>query len=153
MTQASIHSPIGDLTIFEDNGFIVALDWGWGSEQGVSELLDEAKKQLHEYFDGNRTGFDLPLKPDGTPFQQKTWTALQKISYGQIKNYGQIAKQLNSHARAVGGACGKNPIPIIIPCHRVLAKDGSLGGYSGDGGVTTKSQLLVLEGYEHPRKP
>ncbi len=147
MTQTSIHSPIGDLTIFEEDGFIVALDWGWGAEQGSSPVLKTAKNQLHDYFDGVRKNFDLPLKPHGTKFQQKVWAELEKIPYGEIINYGQIANALNSGGQAVGGACGKNPIPVIIPCHRVLAKDGSLGGYSGEGGVDTKSQLLALEGY------
>lgn len=146
MTQASLHSPFGDLTVFEEGGFIVALDWGWGAEQGESPLLEKTKKQLHEFFDGQRKDFDLPLKPHGTTFQKKVWSALEKIPYGKTKVYGDVAKTLKSHARAVGGACGKNPIPIIIPCHRVLAKNGSLGGYSGDGGIETKSQLLKLEG-------
>ncbi len=147
MTQTSIHSPIGDLTIFEEDGFIVALDWGWGADQGSSPVLETAKNQLHDYFDGARKSFDLPLKPHGTKFQQRVWAELEKIPYGEIINYGQIASALNSGGQAVGGACGKNPIPVIIPCHRVLAKDGSLGGYSGEGGVDTKSQLLALEGY------
>ena len=147
MTQTSIHSPIGDLTIFEENGFIVALDWGWGAEQGSNPVLEVAKNQLHDYFDGVLKSFDLPLKPHGTKFQQKVWGELEKIPYGEVINYGQIASALNSGGQAVGGACGKNPIPVIIPCHRVLAKGGSLGGYSGEGGVDTKSQLLALEGY------
>ena len=128
MNIISMHSPVGDLSLFEDAGAIVALDWGWVSEQSASPLLEEAQKQLNDYFDGLRQSFDLTLNPHGT------------------LSYGELAKKLSSHARAIGGACGKNPIPIIIPCHRVLATNGGMGGYSGDGGQDTKAQLLKLEG-------
>ena len=146
MAQLSLHSPFGDLTVSEWDGKIVSLDWGWGMEQNETPLLLKAKQQLQLYFDGTLKTFDLPLAPAGTLFQQKLWAALEDIPYGQVTSYGALSDKLNSAPRAVGGACGANPIPIIIPCHRVLAKNGGMGGYSGDGGTDTKQQLLKLEG-------
>ncbi len=145
MPQLSMHSPIGDLAIAEDNGTIVALDWGWGSEQDETPLLIRARDQLNAYFDGELEAFDLPLAPHGTVFQNRVWQAMQRIPFGEVKTYGAIAAEIKSAARAVGTACGANPIPVLIPCHRVVAGSG-LGGYSGDGGLGTKQQLLDLEG-------
>ena len=139
-----MHSPIGDLTISSENSALVALDWGWARDQASDDLLERAKSQLDAYFDGKAETFDLPLAPAGTDFQQRVWTHMNSISYGKTISYGEIAKVLNSAARAVGMACGANPIPIIIPCHRVLAVNG-MGGYSGEGGVETKVALLRLE--------
>ncbi|MFA6018629.1 MAG: methylated-DNA--[protein]-cysteine S-methyltransferase [Rhodospirillales bacterium] len=146
MTQLSFHSPIGDLTLTEEDGFIVSLDWGWSCAQGTSPLLEKAKKQVMDYLDGLQRDFDLPLAPMGTEFQKKVWKAMLAIPHGKTESYGEIATKLNSGARAVGTACGRNPIPIIIPCHRVLAANGGLGGYSGEGGIETKKLLLHLEG-------
>ena len=145
MPQLSMHSPIGDLTISEDDGAIVAVDWGWGRDQTESALLTRAVQQLNEYLDGNRRSFDLPLNPGGTAFDKKVWDEMLQIPCGEVKTYGDLAKRLGAPARAVGTACGRNPIPVIIPCHRVVAT-GSLGGYSGEGGVETKLALLGLEG-------
>ena len=89
--------------------------------------------------------FDLPLAPAGTAFEGRVWAAMQAIPYGETRCYGDLAEATGSAPRAVGRACGKNPIPIVVPCHRVLAKTG-LGGYSGDGGLVTKQRLLALEG-------
>lgn len=146
MTQLSFHSPIGDLTLTEEDGAIVSLDWGWGCAQGTSVLLKKAQAQVMAYLDGLQRDFDLPLAPMGTEFQKKVWKAMLAIPYGKTESYGEIAAKLKSSARAVGGACGRNPIPIIIPCHRVLGSGGALGGYSGEGGTETKRQLLKLEG-------
>jgi methylated-DNA-[protein]-cysteine S-methyltransferase len=143
--QRSLHSPVGDLTVSEEDGVIVALDWGWARDQSDTPLLREAANQLNDYFDGTRTDFDLPTAPAGTPFQIAVWRAMQAIPAGSTRTYGDIAKELGSAARAVGMACGANPIPVIIPCHRILAAAG-LGGYSGDGGLDTKRALLRLEG-------
>jgi methylated-DNA-[protein]-cysteine S-methyltransferase len=143
--QRSLHSPIGDLTVSEEDGVIVAVDWGWARDQSDTPLLREAANQLNDYFDGTRTDFDLPTAPAGTPFQIAVWRAMQAIPAGSTRTYGDIAKELGSAARAVGMACGANPIPVIIPCHRILAAAG-LGGYSGDGGLDTKRALLRLEG-------
>ncbi len=139
-----MHAPIGDLTISVEDNMIVSLDWGWAQEQNTNTLLQDAKSQLDDYFDGLRKNFDLPLEPPGTKFQQRVWSMMEQIPYGKTITYGEIAKALGSSARAVGMACGANPIPVIIPCHRVVAAN-DMGGYSGDGGVKTKRALLRLE--------
>ena len=144
MSQISMHAPIGDLTISVEDNIIVSLDWGWAQEQNTNTLLQDAKSQLDDYFDGLRKNFDLPLEPPGTKFQQRVWSMMEQIPYGKTITYGEIAKALGSSARAVGMACGANPIPVIIPCHRVVAAN-DMGGYSGDGGVETKRALLHLE--------
>ena len=147
MSQLSFHSPIGDLTVSEEDGVLVSVDWGWGQDQSETALLKNARDQLFAYFDGDLQTFDLSLKPAGTPFQNKVWAAMLEIPFGQVQTYGQIAKKIGSAARAVGMACGANPIPVIIPCHRIVAATG-LGGYSGDGGLVTKQALLKLEGWQ-----
>ena len=110
-----------------------------------TDLLKEASKQIKEYFEGNRQNFDLLLEPKGTEFQQKVWNALKEIHYGETKSYGEIAKMIGNEkaARAVGMANNKNPIMIIIPCHRVIGANGKLVGYSE--GVDIKETLLNLE--------
>ena len=126
MPQLSLHSPFGDLSISEDDGAIVALDWGWGRDQTPSPLLKDAVKQLNAYFDGKLTAFDLPLAPFGTAFQKSVWQQMRKIPYGKTRTYGAMAGRLKSGARPVGTA--------------------TLGGYSGAGGLETKVALLRLEG-------
>jgi len=145
MPQLSLHSPVGDLTISSEDEHIVAVDWGWGRDQSDNALLRTARDQLDAYFDGQLQDFDLPLAPVGTPFDRRVWRGMCAIPYGATQTYGELAARVDGIARAVGVACGRNPIPIIIPCHRVLAGDG-LGGYSGNGGVETKIALLRLEG-------
>ncbi len=145
MPQLSLHSPVGDLTISSEDEHIVAVDWGWGRDQSETDLLRTARAQLDAYFDGQLKAFDLPLAPPGTPFDRRVWRGMCAIPYGATQTYGELATRVDAIARAVGVACGRNPIPIIIPCHRVLAGDG-LGGYSGSGGVETKIALLRLEG-------
>jgi methylated-DNA-[protein]-cysteine S-methyltransferase len=144
MPQLSIHSPVGDLTIFEESGGIVAIEWGWGAGQGISPLLVRAKTALLDYFDGAKWPDDLPLAPHGTAYRQKVWQALQNIPAGETRTYIDIARIAGGSARSVGGANAKNPIPILIPCHRVVAV-GGLGGYSGGDGLATKRRLLDLE--------
>ncbi|MBI3446103.1 MAG: methylated-DNA--[protein]-cysteine S-methyltransferase [Magnetospirillum sp.] len=146
MPQLTFNSPIGPLALFEADGAIVALDWGFVPENDETPLLLKARQQLEEYFEGKRHSFDLPLAPAGTAFQQKVWAALSMIPFGAIKTYGQLAQELGTAARALGGACGRNPIPVIIPCHRVLGANNHLGGYSGIDGVETKEFLLRHEG-------
>ncbi len=146
MPHLSFHSSIGDLTVSEESGTLVAVDWGWGRDQESSPLVEEARIQIEAYLDGDLTAFDLPLNPAGTAFQRRVWTAMQKIPFGAVETYGGLAKQVSSAARAVGKACGANPLPIVIPCHRVVAAGGGLGGYSGDGGLATKRALLTIEG-------
>ena len=144
MPQLSLHTPIGDLTISEENGAVVAVDWGWGRDQSQTPLLLRARDQLFGYFDRDLTEFDLPLTPSGSPFQQRVWQELCRIPYGETRSYALIAASIGSVPRAVGQANAANPIPIIIPCHRVLATNG-LGGYSGGEGLPTKRLLLGLE--------
>jgi methylated-DNA-[protein]-cysteine S-methyltransferase len=146
MPQFSFHTPVGDITLSEEDGALVSLDWGWAKDNAPTPLLRRAKTQVDKYFDGKSFVFDLPLSPAGTAFQKRVWRAMSKIPYGHTKTYGDLAKALSSAARAVGGACGANHIPIIIPCHRVLGASGNLGGYSGDGGLDTKLALLRIEG-------
>jgi methylated-DNA-[protein]-cysteine S-methyltransferase len=146
MPQLAFNTPIGPLALFEADGAIVAIDWGWLPENEESPLLLKARDQLEDYFEGKRKVFDLPLAPHGTSFQRKVWTALSEIPFGTTLTYGQLADKLGTAPRALGGACGRNPIPVVIPCHRVLAAGGGLGGYSGIDGIETKEFLLRIEG-------
>lgn len=145
MPQLSLMTPLGDITLSEEDGAIVALDWGRGHDQTPTPLLREARDQLHDYFDGRRLTFQLPLAPHGTPYQRRVWAALARIPAGQTRSYADIAREIASAPRAVGQANGRNPIPILIPCHRVVAADGTLGGYSGLDGPDTKRFLLDHE--------
>jgi methylated-DNA-[protein]-cysteine S-methyltransferase len=145
MPQLSLHTPLGEVTISEDGGAIVALDWGRGRDQEATPLLREACDQLQKYFDGKRVSFNLPLAPEGSDFQKRVWAALCAIPPGETRSYADIARAIGSAPRAVGGANGANPIPLFIPCHRVIAADGSLGGYSGGDGPATKRFLLNHE--------
>ena len=142
----SLTSPLGFLTVFEDGGAVVAVEFGRAGAGRGSALLNEAKRQLDAYFDGRLKRFDLPLKPAGSRFQRAVWARMRAIPYGRTRTYGALAESLGSAARAVGGACGRNPIPIVIPCHRVVGGGGWLGGYSGGDGQATKRALLRLEG-------
>ncbi|SMB86046.1 methylated-DNA-[protein]-cysteine S-methyltransferase [Desulfonispora thiosulfatigenes DSM 11270] len=148
--------PLGEIAITEENNKITNVHYqkenylqtGNEFEEYTlkeTEVLKRAYEQLQEYFEGKRKVFTLPLSPKGTPFRQKVWNALQQIPYGVTKNYGEIAKIIGNEkaARAVGQANNKNPISIIIPCHRVIGKNGSLTGY--DGGLEIKEFLLKLE--------
>lgn len=145
MPQLSLHTPLGEITVSEEDGAIVSLDWGRGSDQEATPLLCEARDQLHDYFDGQRLTFQLPLAPHGTPFQRRVWDALTRIPPGETRSYLDIAREIASVPRAVGQANGRNPIPILIPCHRVIAATGALGGFSGGDGPPTKRYLLDLE--------
>ena len=149
MPQLSLHSAIGDLTVAEEDDAIVSLDWGWGRDQTATPLLARARDQLFAYFDGDLTRFDLPLNPAGTPYRRRVWDALCAIPYGATRSYADIARQIGGSPRSVGQANGANPIPIIIPCHRVLATTG-IGGYSGGEGLPTKRALLALEARATP---
>jgi len=118
-------------------------------EQRPSLLLESAREQLHAYFDGARTSFDLPLAPAGTAYRRLIWQALCDIPYGQTRSYQDIARKAGGSARSVGQANGCNPIPLIIPCHRVVATT-HIGGYSGGDGLLTKRWLLALESPNQP---
>lgn len=141
-----VNSPLGSLTVSERDGAIIALDWRTARPTAATSLLRRASLQLAEYFAGQRQAFDLPLAPQGSPFQQSVWRHMMQIPYGHVMTYGELAHAVNSAPRAVGGACGRNPIAIVIPCHRVVGGSGALTGYSGAGGINTKQFLLELEG-------
>ncbi len=149
MPQLSLHSPLGALTLSEEDGVIVALDWGFGRDQTTTPLLLEGRAQIQAYFDGKLKQFDLPLAPQGISYRRRIWQALSEIPYGRTCSYAEIAARAGGSARSVGGANGANPIPIIIPCHRVVGAAG-LGGYSGGDGLETKIWLLALE-QGHPQ--
>ena len=146
-------SPVGKLTLVASKNGLVAIDLRNNAKQVVTakdasaqSILLKTKKQLEQYFAGKRTSFDVALDLVGTEFQVKAWRALCRIPFGKTITYGQQASNIKNPKafRAVGSANGKNPIPIIVPCHRVVASDGSLGGYSL--GLKMKKQLLALEG-------
>lgn len=143
-----VQSPVGDLTLTEENGALTGLYFGRRSlegEEGLTALLERAFQQLEEYFAGKRKQFDLPLSLRGTEFQRQVWAALRDIPYGETRSYGQIAQAVGrpKAVRAVGMANHRNPISIIVPCHRVVGADGSLTGYGG--GLENKKFLLALE--------
>lgn len=140
-------SPVGRLTLAEERGQLTEVRFGEEADGQMQNtpLLIEARRQLEAYFRGALRAFDLPLAPAGTPFQQKVWRALLTIPYGETRAYGQIAQAVGQPgaARAVGMANHANPIPLIIPCHRVIGADGRLTGYGG--GLNVKKFLLELE--------
>jgi methylated-DNA-[protein]-cysteine S-methyltransferase len=116
-----------------------------------STVLAVAAKQLAEYFAGKRKEFDVPVSLGGTPFQRSVWGVLEGIPFGEVRSYGDVGMSTGraTAGRAVGGAVGANPVPIIVPCHRVLASDGRITGYSGGNGISTKVWLLDHEGIAH----
>ena len=150
----TVSSPIGPMLLTADDGGLTGLymevrahgphrpDPGWVRDDAA---FDDVTRQLAEYFAGERTGFDVELNPSGTPFQLQVWAALRTIPYGEVRTYGQIAQQVGQPgaARAVGLANGRNPISIIVPCHRVIGTSGALTGYGG--GLERKRHLLDLE--------
>jgi methylated-DNA-[protein]-cysteine S-methyltransferase len=144
LCSIAIDSPVGRLTVFATEGAIVSIAWADDPQSEPTAVLVEACRQLEAYFERRLTDFDLPLMPAGSPFQRRVWAAMQQIPHGQTRSYGELAMEVGSAPRAIGGACGRNPIPIVIPCHRVLGRNG-LGGYSGGAGLATKRRLLELE--------
>ena len=144
MARLSIASFIGPICVFESEGSIVAVRRMDVPDGDGTPVLREARDQLEAYFRDELRTFDLPLAPAGSGFQQRVYREMQAIEHGRTRTYGEIAEAVGCSAQAVGQACGSNPIPIIIPCHRVLAANG-LGGFSGWGGVETKAALLRHE--------
>ena len=147
MSRGTVETPVGTLTIVAgDSGLAAVL---FGSEPGAAEephpVIAATARQLREYFDGERRAFDLPLELSGTPFQRRAWLALADVPYGTTRSYGEQARRLGAPgaARAVGAANGRNPLPIVLPCHRLVGADGSLTGYGG--GLEIKRALLDLE--------
>lgn len=152
MHSARVESPIGDILIEGDDDSITRLGrigGGYDSDEWVPvdrfTAIKEASQQLDAYWAGELFDFDLPLAPGGTPFQNKVWAALRTIPYGKTASYGDIAKKIGSPtaSRAVGAANGRNPIAIVVPCHRVIGANGTLTGYAG--GLDMKRQLLAHE--------
>lgn len=145
---------VGHLEIESKDGAII---WIKKTDNKLTEdtddVIEECRKQLNEYFDGKRTEFDFPISYDyGTPFQQEVWDALREIPYGEVISYKELAKRVRTehHSRAVANANGKNPISIVVPCHRVIESSGGLGGYSS--GLDMKRSLLKLEDIELQKK-
>lgn len=144
-----VSSPVGCLEVEATTDIIIAVRWIEGGADDAVDghgLLAEARRQLKAYFAGQLKVFDLPLAPAGSPFERDVWRLMCDIPYGDIMTYGEMAQAVGGVARAVGGACGANPIPVIIPCHRVLGAGNRMVGYSGRGHVETKRWLLVHEG-------
>lgn len=146
MDSISFSSPLGPLTVYASKQGLTRLDFAAGQTRGDNLLLKRARQQLALWFAGKLQSFDLPLDLVGTQFQQAVWRELLAIPRGETRSYGQIAAKLGKPgaARAVGGACGANPLPIIIPCHRVVGSDGSLTGFGS--GLDLKQKLLAMEG-------
>ncbi len=151
-------SPLGRLELTANNGKIVGVEIERrgslrhdGVPEKLSPVLTRARTQLAEYFAGKRKTFNLPVQLDGTDFQRSVWDAVYDIPFGKVLSYGEVGHETGrpTAGRAVGGAVGANPIPIIIPCHRVLASDGRITGYSGGKGIETKAWLLDHEGIPH----
>ena len=157
-SRTTMGSPIGTLTIVASSDAIVAIRWDTEPdtdiklpgtivdvEPGAYPLLDRTVRQLEQYFAGERTDFDLPLSPIGTEFQRQAWTALRTIPFGETISYGEQARRLGdkNKSRAVGAANGRNPIPIVVPCHRVVGANGHLTGFAG--GLGAKAWLLEHE--------
>lgn len=151
----TIESPVGPLLLAADGAGLRLIEFqsprhpmprGSDWREGDNDTLAQTRMQLDEYFDGRRRSFDLPLSPRGTTFQLAVWNALTEIPYGETRSYGQQAARIGQpqSVRAVGAANGRNPLPIVIPCHRVIGADGSLTGFGG--GLPTKQFLLRLEG-------
>ena len=148
----SIHqSPVGPLLLAGDEHALTRLAFAGGAEIPDAWQLDDQRfsaerRQLDEYFSGTRTSFDVPVRLEGAPFDRAVWNALREIPYGTTASYGEIAAQIGrpGRARAVGAANARNPIAIVVPCHRVIGANGTLTGYGG--GLGTKRALLTLEG-------
>ena len=145
MPQLSLHSPLGPLTLTQEEDAIVALDWGWSSKQSQTVLLRAARDQLQAYLDGELACFTVKLAPvPSTSYRHRVWEALRAIPYGETRTYAELARIVGGSARSIGQANGCNPLPILVPCHRVVAAR-HLGGFSAQGGLDTKRFLLSLE--------
>jgi methylated-DNA-[protein]-cysteine S-methyltransferase len=145
MHETTYISPLGPLCLRADDDALVALTFGEAAREDDTPVLAATRAQLDEYFAGNRTEFDLPLRLEGTPWERRVWEALLEIPYGTTQSYGELAARIGAPgaARAVGAANGRNPISIVVPCHRVIGASGALTGYGW--GVERKSALLDLE--------
>ncbi len=145
MLCISLETPIGKISLTEKTGNIKSLRWESCHLNIKTTLLSTAARQLHNYFQGKVTCFSLPISPEGTIFQKAVWKVLLEIPYGKQITYKQLSNIVGTSPRSVGQACKQNPIPIIIPCHRVTLSSGKPGKYSGGEGEVTKRFLLDLE--------
>ena len=145
MNKLSFKTSIGWISLSEKNNLITSVKFGKEKNKGKNIILDKLKKQITEFTKGKRKKFSIQLNIEGTSLQKKIWKQLINIKYGSTKTYGDIAKILQTSPRYVGNVCGQNNHLLIIPCHRVVRSDGSLGGFSGLGGVKLKKKLLELE--------
>ncbi|TCK99452.1 methylated-DNA-[protein]-cysteine S-methyltransferase [Shimia isoporae] len=143
MFETTVDTPTGPMILREKDGAVVWAEWGVGGTD-KTPLLKRAARQLQAYFEDAENGFDLPLRVEASEFQQAVCAAMSAIPLGETRTYGDLSKELGVPAQAIGQGCGGNPIPVIIPCHRVLGANG-LGGFSGAGGVETKVWLLKHE--------
>jgi methylated-DNA-[protein]-cysteine S-methyltransferase len=156
-TYTTMPSPLGTLQLTATNGRLTGVHFpgqkhdrpaqpGWQRDD-AEPVLARARRQLDEYFAGGRRDFDLPMAPEGTPFQQSVWAALLAVPFGTTSTYAAIAQAIRrpTAVRAVGAAVGANPIGIVVPCHRIVGRDGQLTGYAG--GLDRKAKLLALEGH------
>jgi len=143
--QLGVETPAGRLTIHAGENALTGLTWRGRRPDRPSLLLERAAAQLRAYFAGTLKQFDLPLAPRGTAYELAVWAELCRIPYGETITYGELARRTGTVARAVGTTCGDNPIAIVIPCHRVTAAGGQLGGYSGGNGPDSKRRLLAHE--------
>jgi methylated-DNA-[protein]-cysteine S-methyltransferase len=150
MSILYVESPVGRLALEAEGDTLTGVRWTSDHERAAgakaTPVLREAQRQLDRYFRRKLQRFDLPLGAHGTPFQKSVWTMMRAIPFGETATYGGMAMALGSGPRAVGMACGRNPLPIIVPCHRVLGSGGKEGGFSGGQGLPTKRKLLALEG-------
>ncbi|MEO1536300.1 MAG: methylated-DNA--[protein]-cysteine S-methyltransferase [Pseudomonadota bacterium] len=144
MPRRTVDTPVGPLTLTEEHDAITGVTWK-GREVDDTPLLAEAARQVAAYFAGTRETFDLPLHVAGSALQRSVCDAMLAIPFGETRTYGDLARDLGASAQAIGQACGGNPIPVIIPCHRILGASG-LGGFSGGTGIETKVALLKHEG-------
>lgn len=141
----SFETEIGPITIKEEDGALVSVLFSFTPDENPSPLLLEAKRQVLEYMNDERKVFNLPLSFHGSEFQRKVWKAINEIPYGETRCYGDLAKAIETKGfQAVGSTCGRNPLPLIVPCHRVIAKDGTIGGFSAP--MAIKKHLLKKEG-------
>jgi methylated-DNA-[protein]-cysteine S-methyltransferase len=150
MSILYVESPVGRLALEAEGDTLTGVRWTSDGERAAgakaAPVLREAQRQLDCYFRRKLQRFDLSLGAHGTPFQKSVWAMMRAIPFGETATYGGMAMALGSGPRAVGMACGRNPLPIIVPCHRVLGSGGKEGGFSGGQGLPTKRKLLALEG-------
>ena len=145
MNILSFNCSLGWITLFEKNNSITSIKFGKNKNKGKNSILIKLKKQIIEFSKGKRKKFTVKLYIEGSVLQKKIWNKLRNVSYGTTKTYGYIAKELGTSPRYVGNVCGQNNHLLVIPCHRIVRSDGTLGGFSGLGGLKLQNKILKLE--------